>query len=162
MSSTRDRSGLGYLLDEVSDAPAPADAAEGARPDPLDPVAGEVRGPAAGHKPTNGELDLDDNRRHARLPMEFDVLFERGSEHVRARGSNLSRGGMFVSTRRPLGEGDVVSASLYVGQREIKIIAEVMWERSDDPTGVTPCGMGLKFLDIEDEDADFVDSLVAD
>ena len=69
---------------------------------------------------------------------------------------------MFVATRRPLAQGDVVSASVYVGPREIKIIAEVIWERNDDPTGVTPQGMGLKFLDIEDEDAAFVDTLVSD
>ena len=147
MAQKRPRNGLEYLLDDLPalELGQEADANGGAKPPPAHVV------------------EIEDTRRHSRRALEFDVEFERDNEHVPARGSELSRGGMFVATRRALPKGDVVSASIFVAEHTIKIIAEVIWERGDDPTGAldVASGMGLKFLDIDDGDADFVDALVA-
>lgn len=153
--------GLDYLMEEdVSDASYGAD--EGPRPDPVDPVPNEPRHLRNGRVRSEG-TDIEESRRHSRRGVVFDVLFERGEEHVPARGSNLSRSGMFVATRRALPKGDVVSAILQVEHREIKVIAEVVWSRPNDPTALDePPGMGLKFLDVDESDADFIDALVSD
>ena len=145
--SKRDRNsnGLEYLLEDVPETQYGPTTPEADAPDPAE--AGKA---------------ISDSRRHNRKPFRFDVLFERSGEQVLARGSNLSPGGMCVATRRGLPKGEVVSATIQVEHREIKIIAEVVWARNDDPTSLdTPPGMGLKFLDIEDTDAEFVRTLVS-
>lgn len=163
---SRKRNGLEYLLEDVEpEEPSPSTAAPASSrpPTPVAPRNGSA--PAASTAPVPRHLrrsGLQENREHSRRDLVFDVSFERGDEHVPARGYDLSRRGMFVATRRALRPGDLVSAKLRIEHREIKVIAEVVWTRNEDPAALDlQPGMGLKFLDVEDDDADFIDALVA-
>jgi Tfp pilus assembly protein PilZ len=69
--------------------------------------------------------------------------------------ANLSLGGFFVATDRPLLAGQVVALQLRVGQREIPIFGKVAWVNGTDtprhaelPTGF---GVSITRIDLADK-----------
>lgn len=78
--------------------------------------------------------------------MKSEVL----SEEYAAFSSavDLSRGGIFISTPEPLGNGSNVKLLLHIpGHGELELNGVVRWVRPDE-TENTKAGMGIEFVDI--------------
>ena len=95
-----------------------------------------------------------ENRMHQRAPLATAVQIEHADLHefLEEYSANISPGGMFIASQRPLAEGAVFDFRFSVSG-DVTVIsgrAEVVWTRHEQtPTG-SPPGMGVKFLDLDD------------
>jgi uncharacterized protein (TIGR02266 family) len=64
---------------------------------------------------------------------------------------DLSRGGIFISTPEPLGNGSTVNLTIMLpGNGEVEVKGVVKWIREDEtPSG--KAGMGIEFLDVNSD-----------
>ncbi len=92
--------------------------------------------------------------REARCIAGMDVFF--------GYALNVSRGGLFVSSSKKRAPGEVFSIqfSLPGNPRTFTCQAEVVWARSYRHDSRLPPGFGLKFLDLPDEEAEYIDEWV--
>lgn len=99
-----------------------------------------------------------DQRAGVVLPLEY-----RNAGHLLVSYcTNLSRGGLFVSTPEPLSHGSAVTLSLRVPDhaQPVTIDAVVRWVRAED-SDRGPAGMGLSFADVDSILGSTIDSIVA-
>ena len=70
-------------------------------------------------------------------------------EHVTFSSAvDLSRGGIFISTPEPLGNGSEVNLSIHIpGHGEVEIQGVVRWVRPDENAS-NKAGMGIEFINI--------------
>ncbi|RMF43070.1 MAG: TIGR02266 family protein [Deltaproteobacteria bacterium] len=76
---------------------------------------------------------------------------------------NLSRGGLFLATVNPLEPGSRVTVELTLppfGTRTLTCDCEVVWKRPYQARSPHEPGMGLRFVDLDDEDAAAIDAWV--
>jgi uncharacterized protein (TIGR02266 family) len=92
-----------------------------------------------------------DRRGTIRFPLQVEVTY--ASEHNFYTGltSNLSSGGLFVSTHQPAALGDVVEVTFTLpGLAPCTARCEVRWVRVFDPDNLdAPPGLGLRFLELD-------------
>jgi len=89
-----------------------------------------------------------DRRRGDRLPIELKVEYQRVNTFFADYTKNISRGGTFIGTERPLPEGTEFVFALGVPQMEepLRLRGRVCWITSvDDATKGNPAGMGIEF-----------------
>lgn len=109
--------------------------------------------------------DGEDRRSDSREPIELKVEYERLNAFFADYTKNISRGGTFIQTRRPLPEGTEFVFQLFVPTLEqpIEIRGEVKWVvepvGGEDPDGA-PAGMGIQFVYASDEERRQVEHLV--
>ena len=91
-----------------------------------------------------------ENRQDPRLPHGTEVQVENEGEFVEKFSGNVSRGGIFVKTPRPLPVGrEVVLKIALAGGGYLEAEGTVTWSRIDeDPQTGEPPGMGIKFKQI--------------
>lgn len=99
--------------------------------------------------------ELDDRRDANRTPIELKVEYKRVNTFFADYTKNISRGGTFISTTRPLAVGTEFVFSLTVpGLAEpLRLSGKVIWTNPvDDSTPANPPGMGIEFQyrDIEE------------
>lgn len=90
----------------------------------------------------------DDRRQHDRAPIELKVEYKRLNTFLADYTRNISRGGTFVATARPLSIGtEFVFALLVPGLGEpLKLTGKVVWTtREDEASPANPAGMGIEF-----------------
>lgn len=113
--------------------------------------------------------DKDDviyTRSAKRIDIELEVSFEvvEGGPHNFYTGitQDLSHGGIFLGTHQTLPIGHKMHLTFILAEREIKAYAEVVWLRESNTTaaGIQP-GMGLRFIDITEEDRKFIEDYAA-
>jgi type IV pilus assembly protein PilZ len=83
---------------------------------------------------------MTDNRKHPRKSVQADIAFQAaGGERIDARCQDLSLGGMFVETARPLPYGAAVRVFMRLPglKTETAIDCIVRWSN--------PTGMGVQF-----------------
>jgi type IV pilus assembly protein PilZ len=94
--------------------------------------------------------DLDsDRRRHPRAPIELKVEYRRLNTFFADYTKNISRGGTFIKTQKPLGVGTEFLFKLLVPTLEEPIVLKgrVQWViQPEEQTEEQPPGMGIKFL----------------
>jgi len=76
---------------------------------------------------------------------------------------NISRGGMFISSVNPYDPGSRFKVEFPLPEPCRNIVAcqcEVVWKRNFEPRGRHEPGMGLRFTDIPDDQADVIDAWV--
>lgn len=83
-------------------------------------------------------------RTSARMPIELRVEYRRMNAFFADYTKNISRGGTFIGTDKPLSEGTRFRFLLSVPEREepFALEGEVVWRRE---TGEEP-GMGIRFV----------------
>jgi uncharacterized protein (TIGR02266 family) len=90
-------------------------------------------------------------RQYPRIPKILSLSFKSITSFARAFSGDMSAGGLFIKTPRPLAKGEqfVLKLQLPDASEEITIDCEVSWSRTetDDPVKQPP-GMGIKFLEI--------------
>jgi type IV pilus assembly protein PilZ len=91
----------------------------------------------------------DEKRSHVRAPIELRVEYKRVNSFLADYTKNISRGGTFIGTDKPLPLGTRFRFRISVPDMAVPInlTGEVAWIA---PPGETP-GMGIRFVDLEGE-----------
>jgi type IV pilus assembly protein PilZ len=89
-----------------------------------------------------------DRRRELRAPIELRVEYKRVNTFFADYTKNISRGGTFIATDKPLDIGtEFVFALDLPGLTEpLRLRGRVMWTtKVDDSSKANPAGMGIEF-----------------
>lgn len=91
-----------------------------------------------------------ENRKHQRIPIQLSVDYRRTNSFLADYTRNISRGGTFIVTNRPLAVGTLFRFTLSVPSppTSFELVGEVVWARSDGPEP----GMGIRFVYDSDEE----------
>ncbi|MBL9038027.1 MAG: TIGR02266 family protein [Archangium sp.] len=104
--------------------------------------------------------DHDDRRQHPRVPLSILVQyrFNTFEDFLAEYSANLSVGGVYIRTERPKAEGSIIylQFSLKDGARLIEGMGKVV--RVNPPGSHTP-GMGIEFLNFDDESAALINDI---
>lgn len=95
-----------------------------------------------------------ERRTNERLPVQLRVDYQSAESFISEYTMNISRGGMFISTRTPLNIGTVIELTFHIPGREVpfKIVGEVAWITPYDRKSNLIPGMGIRFKDMKEED----------
>ena len=123
--------------------------------------------PAAGRTSTTMPSD-EDRRREARAPIELKVEYKRLNTFFYDYTKNISKGGTFIKTERPLDIGTIFLFKLMVPSREepIALRGEVRWvikegaPRPPDVAADHEPGMGIRFVYNDDEQRRLLEQMV--
>ena len=85
-----------------------------------------------------------ENRREPRAPIELKVDYKKLNSFFADYTKNISKGGTFIKTKKPLPIGTRFLFKLTVPQRgePFELLGEVVWSQTD---GEEP-GMGIRFI----------------
>ena len=106
-------------------------------------------------------------RRADRLQHELLVAYKTVDGFITDWAVNISRGGMFINTRNPLAVGSIVRliVSLPDAAFPFDLTGRVIRTHAPDQGGDIIPGMGIEFVDVDDEKKDrlakFVEKLRA-
>lgn len=94
-------------------------------------------------------------RKSPRVPKALALSFKSKAGFIKAFSEDISIGGMFIKTPKPLAKGErfVLKLQLPEVPETLQIDCEVSWTRTEtgDPAKQPP-GMGVKFIEISPED----------
>jgi len=109
--------------------------------------------------------DGPENRQNKRKAVGLLVkLGHQGLDDFVAKyATNLSEGGMFVRSKKPLAIGTVLSFKVEIanGQRVMQGTAKVKWVRAEAKSHAEPSGMGLEFIKLDDASQEVVHRMMA-
>jgi len=94
-------------------------------------------------------------RKSPRIPKVLTLSFKSKAGFIKAFSENISTGGMFIKTTKPLiiGESFILKLKLLDASVTLKIDCEVSWNQTETSDPVKqPLGMGIKFIEISPED----------
>ena len=97
----------------------------------------------------------DDRRRSSRTPIELKVEYKRVNTFFADYTKNISRGGTFIATERPLPIGTEFIFALGIPHLEepLRLTGKVIWiTKVDDSSKANPAGMGIEFQYSSDEE----------
>ena len=96
-----------------------------------------------------------DRRQHSRAPIELKVEYKRLNTFFSDYTRNISRGGTFVATPRPLPVGTQFVFALVIPRlpEALRLRGKVIWTTSEDEASpANPAGMGIEFQYKDDEE----------
>ena len=137
---------------------APRNAIAPARPGPDDaePAADVAtsKEPEASREPAR--VRVEEHRSSRRVSVEVDIHLASDSHFFSGLSGDISEGGLFFSTYRPLTVGTQVDVefSLPGTERSVHARGEVRWIREHSPDH--PRGVGIAFEELSDEDRDAI------
>lgn len=101
-----------------------------------------------------------ENRLQERVPLALEVEYRTASAFLVAFSANLSSGGVFVETDRPLPIGTDLALRFNVpGTGPLEVMGVVAWTRL--PGEEAPPGMGIRFIEpVDAHYGDIIDDLV--
>lgn len=103
---------------------------------------------------------MKEKRKFARTKVDTksEVHFDEGMTF--SSSTDMSNGGLFISTPEPLSEGSEVSLSLQIpGEESVDIKGIVRWVRESDGED-SRSGMGIEFVDISENDLENIKKVV--
>lgn len=106
--------------------------------------------------------DASDRRTEIRAPIELKVEYKRLNSFFADYTKNISRGGTFIHTAKPLDIGTNFVFKLVVPRlpEPLTLNGRVQWVvKPDDPDGREP-GMGIGFLYETEAESDLIASIV--
>jgi len=95
------------------------------------------------------------SRSDLRVQKTLSLTYKDNMAFVRAYLGNISSGGIFIKTDKPLNQGEQFLLRLQLPELPdpLKISCEVVWARgSAEATPREPAGMGVKFLEMSKKD----------
>jgi type IV pilus assembly protein PilZ len=105
-----------------------------------------------------------ERRGEVRAPIELKVEYKRQNAFFADYTRNISRGGTFIKTTRPLPVGTEFVFKLFVPKLEepLRLLGEVGWivTESEAAEGAHEAGMGIRFTYREGASRDEVDRVV--
>lgn len=99
--------------------------------------------------------DGSDRRRAERAPIELRVEYKRLNTFFADYAKNISRGGTFIGTERPLDAGTefMFALDLPTLAEPLRLRGRVMWTTTtDEASKANPAGMGIEFQYATDEE----------
>jgi uncharacterized protein (TIGR02266 family) len=92
-------------------------------------------------------------RKSERLQHELLVAYRTVDGFITDWAVNISRGGMFINTRNPLSVGSIVRliVSLPDAAFPFDLTGRVIRVHPHDPNSDTAPGMGIEFVDVDEE-----------
>ncbi|MBN2034430.1 MAG: TIGR02266 family protein [Deltaproteobacteria bacterium] len=107
-------------------------------------------------KMVNRVIDFS-SRSEVRIKKTLALTYKDNMSFVRAYLGNISTGGLFVKTEKPLPQGEQFLLRLQLPDfpEPLRISCEVVWSRnSAEATPKEPAGMGVKFVEMGRKDSD--------
>ena len=106
-----------------------------------------------------------DGRQHLRAPIELKVEYKKMNTFFSDYTKNISKGGTFIKTDRPLKVGTEFVFKLFVPAQQdpFTLRGQVAWvntEAESQRPEVAEHGMGIKFLYVDDAQKQKFESLV--
>ena len=94
------------------------------------------------------------SRKQTRVQKTLTLMFKDRKSFVKAYTDNISKGGLFIMTERPLKQGEQFLLKLQVPDlpEPIKVNCEVSWVREQSDIEKRPPGMGVKFSKMTKKD----------
>jgi uncharacterized protein (TIGR02266 family) len=118
------------------------------------------------HKPKSTKDAQAEKRRHQRISLKARVDYELFSEDtfLFEYTSNVSRGGIFLSTRNPLPIGTEIHLRFTLpapANRAIRVTGKVAWINEYKPgkVNLNP-GMGIEFINLAEKDNEAITRLI--
>jgi c-di-GMP-binding flagellar brake protein YcgR len=98
-------------------------------------------------------MSLDEQRIAPRAKIQWPVIVQKSTGVIEGVTLNISSTGVFIGCRRPLRLNEVFDMVITTPEQDIGARAEVVWSNKYGPDDqITPRGMGVRFLDIAEED----------
>ena len=95
------------------------------------------------------------SRKETRIPKVLSLTFKERRSFIKAYTNNISPGGLFITTKKPLKEGEQFLLKLQLPDitEPIKIKCEVTWtKKQEQSTKDNPAGMGVRFSEMDKKD----------
>ena len=119
--------------------------------------------------PPGKEASTEDRRGEERAPITLKVDYKRLNSFFADYTKNISKGGTFIRTTKPLAIGTEfvfvlgVPGSVDSATVRLELTGVVKWVIAEaDATGEKPAGMGIQFVFESDAERERVEALVAD
>jgi len=114
----------------------------------------------------HGKKPESNRRDNIRVPINMRVRYGSGEIFAHNYIKNLSSGGVFIATKKPLPLDTVVKLILVFEEEhlELKVEGKVVWENTKSGTAFDKkkMGMGIKFTKVDSETRDAIDDLIHD
>jgi uncharacterized protein (TIGR02266 family) len=99
---------------------------------------------------------MNDLRKDRRAPSSLKVKYKSATvdEFIEQFGSDISRGGIFIKTKKPLDTGALLKFEFQLqgGAAVIHGVGRVAWRRAEARARADlPAGMGIKFIKLDDQ-----------
>lgn len=104
------------------------------------------------------ESNRPHNRAQPRVPIELRVDYKKLNSFFADYTKNISKGGTFIKTEKPLAIGTRFLFKLTIPQRDppFEILGEVVWSKTESPDP----GMGIRFIYQNDKQRSELESIV--
>jgi c-di-GMP-binding flagellar brake protein YcgR len=103
----------------------------------------------------------DEQRIAPRAKIKWPVIVQKSTGVIEGVTLNISSTGVFIGCRRPLRLNEVFDMVITTPDQDIGAKAEVVWSNKYGPDDhITPRGMGVRFLDISEQDQRFISKAV--
>lgn len=103
----------------------------------------------------------DEQRIAPRAKIQWPVIVQKSTGVIEGVTLNISSTGVFIGCRRPLRLNEVFDMVITTPDQDIGAKAEVVWSNKYGPDDhITPRGMGVRFLDISEENQRFISKAV--
>ena len=110
------------------------------------------------------EFQGQEKRKAVRLPVKIsDIKGQKGDDFfVFEFVKNISSDGLFISTINPLPQGEIFTVEFFLNMIKVHIRCrvEVMWSRNEKPGSNYETGMGVRFLDLEKDIKERIESWI--
>ena len=109
------------------------------------------------------KMTFQEQRLHPRVNLRWPVSLEFGGEVAEGTTKDISEGGAYVCCATPLGLKQEFSMVINAPEKQLNVKAEVVWANtygSNDE--ITPRGMGVRFMNIANEDRRIIARAVAE
>ncbi len=106
--------------------------------------------------------DFVEQRKTKRVPIRLRVDYQCKDNYLFEYSSNLSEHGIFITTANPLQPGTKLELqfSINEGKDEIHTTGEVIWVNKPTHDSSSNAGMGVRFLDIDDDSQEKLKNLI--
>ncbi len=95
-----------------------------------------------------------DRREGTRVPfMVVEIQGEHSNKIFLAQSENVSKGGLFFSSPESMKIGDRVPIEFILPDNKtvFRCMSEVMWKKTVDKSGFASEGVGIRFVDLDEE-----------
>ncbi|MBU2497983.1 MAG: TIGR02266 family protein [Proteobacteria bacterium] len=94
-------------------------------------------------------------RQESRVQKSLSLTYRDNQAFIKAYTRNVSSGGLYIRTERPLGQGEefLLNLQLPALREPLKIKCEVVWSRTESAAKPdSPPGMGVRFVEMSKGD----------
>ncbi len=104
-----------------------------------------------------------EQRSHQRYRCRVALGWTSKSSFYTGLCHDISVGGLFIATYQLLPTGTAMEVEIRLPDEEglIRVAGEVRWTRPDSPRRECPIGMGVQFVDLEEEDRRRIERFIA-